>query len=143
MLNNLRDVTVFDVESVVVARRVARGIITRFRKRVIDAMEPAERNAYDAKYGMKVPFTEEMMAAHRIKYFTSENASVEDKMAYVATALGYHIGNRPSEASSSGPLETNKHGETDADHRYMVEDIQYQVANGSFVTGPDINEENS
>ena len=88
MLNNLRDVTVFDVESVVVARRVARGIITRSRKRVIDAMEPAERNAYDAKYGMKVPFTEEMMAAHRIKYFTSENASVEDKMAYVATALG-------------------------------------------------------
>ena len=81
------------MESVVVARRVARGIITRFRKRVIDAMEPAERNAYDAKYGMKVPFTEEMMAAHRIKYFTSENASVEDKMAYVATALGYHIGN--------------------------------------------------
>jgi len=142
MLNNLRDVTVFDMESVVVARRVARGIITRSRKRVIDIMEPAERNAYDAKYGMKVPFTEEMMAAHRIKYFTNENASVEDKMAYVATALGYHIGNRPSEASSSGPLETNKHGETDADHRYMVEDIQYQVANGSFVTGPDINEEN-
>ena len=142
MLNNLRDISVFDVECVKEARRIARDIVASNRKRAIEAFEPLERAAYDAKYGLKVPFTEEMMTAHRVTFFSNPDASIEEKMAYMATAVGYHFGNRPSEECSSGPLPMNSKGEKDEDHRYIVEDIQYQLDDGSFITGPDITEDN-
>ena len=108
MLNNLRDLSVFDMECVKEARRIGRGKVTKSRKEVIKAMEPAERATHDARYGVKMPFTEEMMVAHRTDYFENTNATIEDKMAYMATALGYHIGNRPSEGSSNGPLSDQR-----------------------------------
>ena len=52
-------------------------------------------------------------------------------MAYMATALGYHVGNRPSEESSNGPMAKDSKGKSDEDHRYTVEDIQYQLQDGS------------
>lgn len=142
MMHNIRDTRVFDMESVTEARRIARSIVAGSRKRVIEAMEPRERASYEARYCAKVPFTEEMMRAHRTEYLVNRMASIEDKMAYMATALGYHIGNRPSEGSSNGPLAMNSNGQIDEDHRFMVEDIQYQLSDGSFITGVDIDAAN-
>ena len=142
MLNNVRDTQVFSMDSVIEARRIGRSIVSESRKRAIQAMEPEDRVAHETRYGTKVPFTEEMMRAHRTDYFESRGAIIEDKMAYIATALGYHIGNRPSEGSSNGPLAKDSKGKTDEDHRYMVEDIQYQLLDGSFITGVDINQTN-
>lgn len=142
MLNNVRDIKVFEMESVAEARRIGRSQVSESRKRTIQAMEDNERAAYEARYATKVPFTEEMMRSHREDYFASTRATREDKMAYVATALGYHAGNRPSEGSSNGPLAKDSKGKSDGDHRYTVEDIQYQLLDGSFVTGVDINPTN-
>ena len=142
MVNNLRDTRVFDMDSVKEARRVARNIVSESRKMVVEAMRPNERTAYEAQYANKVPFTEEMMIAHRVDYFENTMATIEDKMAYVATALGYHIGNRPLEESSNGPRATNAKGDSDEDHRYMVGDIQYQLEDKSFISGVDINSTN-
>ena len=142
MLNNLVDVSVFDMECVKEARRIARDIVSKSRAVVIEAMGPAERTTYEARFGEKMPFTEDMMLAHREDYFGNEGASVEDNMAYVATALMYHVGNRPSEGSSNGPRAKDSKGKSDEDHRYTVEDIQYQLTDGTFICGTDINETN-
>ena len=142
MINNVRDTQAFNADSVTEARRIGRSRVTESRKRTIQSMEVNERTAHDARYAIKVPFTEEMMIFHREKYFTGPEATIEDKMAYVATALGYHAGNRPSEESSNGPLAKDSKGKSDEDHRYLVEDIQYQLLDGSFITGADINSTN-
>lgn len=142
MIHNARDVRAFDMESVKEARRIARSKVSESRKIVVEAMGSAEKATYESRYGVKVPFTEEMMIAHRRDYFASRTATIEDKMAYVATALGYHLGNRPSEESSNGPLATDAKGKKDEDHRYMNEDVQYQLLDESFITGADINAAN-
>ena len=142
MLNNIRDLRVFDMECVKEAKRIARDKVAKSRKEVVKAMDTAQKATYDARYGIKMPFTEEMMIAHRIDYFESTSASIEDKMAYMATALGYHIGNRPSESSSNGPLTKDDKGKCDEDHNYIVEDIQYQIHDGSFICGVEIDETN-
>ena len=80
------------------------------------------------------------MVAHRKRYFENSAASIEEKMAYMATAVSYHLGNRPSESSSNGPLQTNENGDVDEDHIYTTEDIQYQTAD--CIIGSDINELN-
>lgn len=142
MVTNVRNIDVFSEESVTTARKIARATVTVNRKRVIEEMSATERSTYDARYGVKVPFTVEMMEAHRRDYFENPAASIEDQMAYMATALAYHVGNRPSENSSNGRLQTNESGKADEDHRYITEDIQYQLADNSFITGPDINGSN-
>jgi len=142
MVTNLRDTSVFETEGLKEARRIARGIVTGSRKRMVEAMGTEERRSYEARYAQKLPFTEEMIMKHRDTFWVAENATVEDKMAYIATALGYHLGNRPSEETSNGPRSKDKSGNEDADHRYIVEDIQYQMEDGSFITGPDIVESN-
>ena len=142
MVNNLRDTSVFEADSFKEARRIARGIVGDSRKRTIEAMGTEERRTYDARYAQKLPYTEEMIKRHRETHWVPENATVEMKMAYIATALGYHLGNRPSEETSNGPRPKGKDGKEDADHRYTAEDIQYQREDGSFITGPDINESN-
>ena len=142
MLNNTRDISVFNAESLTEARRIARNIVSGSRKRAIENMKSDDKEIYEARYGLKVPFTEEMIREHRDTYWSADGATVEEKMAYIATALSYHLGNRPSESSSNGPLAKDKEGKEDEDHRYVVDDIQYQVADGSFITGPDINEIN-
>lgn len=142
MVNNLRNTSVFEAESFKEARRIARGIVTGSRKRAIEAMGTKERRSYDARYAQKLPYTEEMIKHHRDTHWVAESTTVEKKMAYIATALGYHLGNRPSEETSNGRRSKDKDGNEDADHRYTVEDIQYQIKDGSFITGPDINESN-
>ena len=142
MIHHLREINAFDMEFFKEARRIARSTVTTSRRRVIDNMETEERKIYNARYGRKFPFTIDMLLRHREIYYESRTATIENKMAYVATALGYHLGNRPSECSSKGPLAKDNKGKSDEDHRYVVEDIQYQLADGSFITGPFITEAN-
>ena len=144
MVNNIRDrdTRVFEADSFKEARRIARGIVTGSRKRTIEAMGTEERRIYDARYALKLPYTEEMIRHQRDTHWVADSATVEKKMAYIATALGYHLGNRPSEETSNGPRPKGKDGKEDADHRYTVEDIQYQIEDGTFITGPDINASN-
>jgi hypothetical protein len=120
MINNVRDTQVFERESVTEARRIGRSKVAESRKRTIQAMEANDRATYEARYAVKVPFTEEMMRSHREDYFANPRATIEDKMAYMATALGYHAGNRPSEGSSNGPLAKDSKGKSDGDHRYTA-----------------------
>jgi hypothetical protein len=87
MINNLRDTSVFETEGFKEARRIARGIVTESRKRVIEDMGQKERANYDARYAQKMPFTEEMIRKHRRTYWVAEKATVEEKMAYIATNL--------------------------------------------------------
>lgn len=141
MINNLRDTSVFEAETFKEARRIARGIVAASRKRAVDAMGEKEKGAYDARYAQKMPFTEEMIEKHRETYWKNESSTIEDKRAYLATTVGYHLGNRPSEQTSNGPRPMDKNGNEDADHRYIVEDIQYQIEDGSSI-GSDINETN-
>lgn len=142
MVNNLRDTRVFEAEGFKEARRIAQGIVTGSRKRTIEAMGTEERRIYDARYAQKLPYTEEMIKHQRETHWVAESTTVEKKMAYIATALGYHLGNRPSEETSNGPKPKDKDGKEDTDHRYTVEDVQYQIEDGTFITGPDINELN-
>jgi hypothetical protein len=58
---------------------------------MVEAMGTEERRSYEARYAQKLPFTEEMIMKHRDTFWVAENATVEDKMAYIATALGYHL----------------------------------------------------
>ena len=57
------------MESVKEARRIAKSKVSDTRKIVVEAMGSAEKATYEARYGVKVPFTEEMMIAHRRDYF--------------------------------------------------------------------------
>ena len=88
MVNNLRDTSVFEADSFKEARRIARGIVGESRKRTIEAMGTGERRTYDARYAQKLPYTEEMIKRHRETHWVAESATVEMKMAYIATALG-------------------------------------------------------
>ena len=142
MISNFRDVRVFDMECVKEARSIARGRIAASRAEAVEAMSDAQRRTYEARHGTKVPFTEEMVNGCREEFFSKASASVEEKMAYLAIALGYHLGNRPSETSSNGPLANDNDGNADEDHGYTVEDIQYQLDDGTFITGVEINETN-
>ena len=84
------------------------------------------------------------MVAHRKRYFENSAASIEAKMAYMAIAVSYHLGNRPSEGSSNGPLQTNENGGVDEDHMYTTEDSstrQPTIPASSVLTSTNLNKD--
>ena len=50
------------------------------------------------------------MVAHRKRYFENSAASIEEKMAYMATAVSYHQGIRPSEGEQRALENKRKWG---------------------------------
>lgn len=133
MLQKLKSVEAFEWESVKEARRNGRRIVRASRQVVISEMTPEDRNRYEARYADKLPFTEEMVIECRRKNWESKSATIEDQMAYMGVAVGYHFGNRPSETSSNGPLAINQEGNSDADHRYTEADVRLQCEDLSWI----------
>ena len=89
-------------------------------------MDPEDRERHESRYAAKLPFTEGMLERCRNANFVNLSATTLDKMAYVAIALALHIGNRPGEVSSNGPLEVDEDGISDRDHRFTTKDILFQ-----------------
>lgn len=138
------NIEAFQREAVSNARQSARLVVGEKRKREIQKMSPQERMKLEDRYIGKVPFTEEMLQADREKNFSDPSATIMDKMAYVATALALHIGNRPGEFSSNGPLTVDEENEVkDRDHRFTTKDILFQKEiTGEWNKAMDITEEN-
>lgn len=142
MIEHVKSIEVFGWESVSEARRIGRSLVKASREVVISEMPPQERNAYEARYTDKVPFTEEMMTACRRKYFQKRISGIDDCMSYMGIAIGYHFGNRPSEESSNGPLARDEDGNMDKDHRYKVEDVKLQREDLRWIGALELTEHN-
>lgn len=138
-LDSGRDIEAFSGDVVKEARQAGRIVVAAKRKIAIERMSPEERRKHDAKHGPRVPFTASMVKQCRIQFWDNKHASIIDNMAYVAIAVGIHIGNRPGELSSTGGLMRDEKGKRMGDHRFKVEDVRYQSKIGNFMDATQVN----
>ena len=137
------DVQVFESPNLKEARQAGRIVVVKNRKATIEQMDEVSRKQHDDRYTTKLPFTEEMLMKCREKNWASATATILDKMSYVAIALGLHIGNRPGESSSNGPLAIDDDGATDIDHRFTTDNIRFQrETDHTWVTADGVTSEN-